>query len=276
MNETRSQTLLLALGMLCTLGFVLGPFAYMLLVSLCQSEALLRPEPTLHFTLAHYRTVLTTESLHFLAYVRNSLIVSALSALLSVWVAALAAYAITRLPLPGTTLVLLGTLAVSLFPPVSLVSYLFTWMAAAGWINTYQALIFPYVAWTLPLSLWVLVSYFAQVPRELDRAALLDGCSRWQVLRHIVLPVAMPGLVSTALLAFIFAFNELLFALMLSTDYHASTIPVALARFEGQHGQLPWGEIMAAAVLTTVPVVVLVLRFQGRIIQGLTRGAVKA
>ena len=275
MSTERYTTIWVGLGAVLTLCFVLSPFAYMVLTGLSRSPDFLQPGQTLEFTLAHYRTVLTTDSLHFPAYLRNSLIVSAVSAVVSVGIAALAGYAITRLSLPGKTLLMLGILSMSLFPPVSLISYLFKCMAAIGWINTYQVLILPYVAWTLPLSLWILVSYFAQVPRDLDRAALVDGCSRWQALRRVILPVAMPGVVSTGLLAFIFAFNEFLFALLLTTDYRARTIPVGIALFEGLHGQLPWGEIMAAAALTTVPVVILTLIFQQRIIQGLTRGAVK-
>jgi multiple sugar transport system permease protein len=166
-------------------------------------------------------------------------------------------------------------LAMSMFPPVSLVGYLFKLMTALGWINTYPALIFPYVAWTLPLSLWILVSYFSRIPRDLDRAGLIDGCSRLQILFKIIFPVAAPGIFATLLLAFIFAFNEFLFALMLTTDRAARTIPVGIALFEGLHGQIPWGEIMAAATLATLPVVALALIFQRRIIQGLTRGAVK-
>jgi multiple sugar transport system permease protein len=155
------------------------------------------------------------------------------------------------------------------------VGYLFKLMTALGWINTYPALIFPYVAWTLPLSLWILVSYFSRIPRDLDRAGLIDGCSRLQILFKIIFPVAAPGIFATLLLAFIFAFNEFLFALMLTTDRAARTIPVGIALFEGLHGQIPWGEIMAAATLATLPVVALALIFQRRIIQGLTRGAVK-
>jgi multiple sugar transport system permease protein len=275
MHTERRSAVLVSLGALLTLCFVLGPFVYMLLTGFSRSPDFLQPDRPLELTVAHYRTVLTSDSLHFLAYLRNSLVVSAVSAVVSVCIAALAAYAITRLSLPGKTLLMLLVLSVSLFPPVSLVSYLFKFMAGIGWINTYQALIFPYVAWTLPLSLWILVSYFAQLPRDLDRAALVDGCSRFQILRRVILPLAMPGVVSTALLAFIFAFNEFLFALLLTTDYRARTIPVGIALFEGLHGQLPWGEIMAAATLTTVPVVILALIFQQRIIQGLTRGAVK-
>jgi multiple sugar transport system permease protein len=274
-SEARLQAILLGLGAVLTLLFVVSPFGYMVLTGLSRQADFLRAGTPLEITTEHFVTVLTADSLHFMAYLRNSLVVSAVSAVVTVFVASLAAYALTRLTLPGKTLIMLCTLAVSLFPPVSLVSYLFKFMAGVGWINTPQALIFPYVAWTLPLSLWILVSYFSQVPRELDRAALVDGCSRLQILLKVILPVAAPGLVSTALLAFIFAFNEFLFALMLTTDSTARTIPVGIALFEGLHGQIPWGEIMAAATLTTVPVVMLALIFQRRIIQGLTQGAVK-
>jgi multiple sugar transport system permease protein len=162
-----------------------------------------------------------------------------------------------------------------MFPQISLVSYLFKVMTRLGWINTYNALILPYIAWILPLSLWILTSYFSQIPRELDRAAYVDGCSQWQALRKVIFPVAAPGLFSTGLLAFIFAFNEFMFALMLTADHRARTIPVGIALFQGLHGEIPWGNIMAASTLTTFPVIILTIFFQRHIIQGLTRGAVK-
>jgi len=177
--------------------------------------------------------------------------------------------------MPGKVFILLFVLAVSLFPQISLVGYLFKLMTGLGWINTYYALVFPYTAWILPLSLWILISYFSQIPHELDRAARIDGCSSWQVLRKIIFPVALPGILSTGLLAFIFAFNEFLFALMLTTDHHARTIPVGIALFQGLHGEIPWGEIMAASAVTTLPIVIITMFFQRHIIQGLTRGAVK-
>jgi multiple sugar transport system permease protein len=275
MSEERLRKLLLAGGAGLAFLFCLAPFGYMVLTGLSVDPDFLRPGGDYRFTLDHVASVLFSESIHFPAYLRNSLIVSAVSAAVAVLIAALAAYAFTRLALPGKGAILLCVLAVSLFPPVSLVSYLFKSMATLGWINTWPALILPYVAWTLPLSVWILVSYFSQLPRDLDRAALIDGCSRLQVLLRVTLPVAAPGIFSTLLLAFIFAFNEFLFALMLTTDHAARTIPVGIAMFEGLHGQIPWGEIMAAATVTTIPVVVLTLIFQRRIIQGLTRGAVK-
>ena len=200
---------------------------------------------------------------------------SASAATVCVAVAAPAAYAITRLPLPGKATILMTVLAMSMFPQISIISYLFDVMSAAGLTNTYHALLWPYVAWSLPLALWILTSYFAKIPRELDQAALVDGCTRWQILRRVILPLSAPGIVSTFILSFIWAFNEFMFALMLTTDHSARTIPVAIAQFQGLHGETPWGEVMAASTLTIIPAVLLTLVFQRRIIHGLTRGAIK-
>ena len=275
MNERESKKVLLVAGVLLTVMITLGPVCYMLVTALSDTPDFLRPTKPLTLTLDHLISVITADTLHFLAYTRNSLLISAAAAIISVFLASLAAYALTHLPLPRKGFFLGGVLALSMFPAISLVSYLFKLMARLGWINTYPALILPYVAWTLPVSLWVLVSYFAQVPRDLDHAGRIDGASRLQILVKIILPVAAPGVFSTALLVFILAFNEFLFALMLTTDQASRTIPVGIALFEGLHGQIPWGEIMAAATITTLPVIVLALVFQRRLVQGLTRGAVK-
>jgi multiple sugar transport system permease protein len=273
-TEIVKKTLILAAAGF-TVIFCLGPFVYMILTAVSRSPRLFLPGQNTGLTFSHFSAVATSESLHFFAYLRNSLIISIASAGISVFCAALAAYAVTRLTWSGKRIFMVFVLALSMFPAISLISYLFKLMSALGWINTYLALILPYVAWTLPLSLWILVSYFAQVPRELDKAASIDGCTRLQVLLKIIFPVAAPGIFSTLLLAFIFAFNEFLFALMLTTDHSSRTIPVGIALFEGLYGQLPWGEIMAAATLSIIPVVLLTLVFQRRIIQGLTQGAVK-
>lgn len=275
MNERWRAAFLPYAGATLTIAFCLAPFTYMVVTAVSERPEFLRPDVAFSFTLEHLRTVLFSESLHFPTYLVNSIVVSAASAAITVAVASVAAYAFTRLPIRGKGFLLMAILAVSMFPPVSLVSYLFRAMSALGQVNTLQALILPYVAWTLPLSLWILVSYFAQIPLDLDRAALIDGCTRLQILLRVILPVAAPGVFSTALLAFVFAFNEFLFALMLTTDQTARTVPVGIAMFEGLHGEVPWGEIMAAAVVTTIPVVLLTLVFQRRVIRGLTRGAVK-
>jgi len=275
MSEETVQRILLILGIAVTALFCLGPFAYMLLTAFSRYPDYLLPGQPYSATLDNFRVVIFSESVHFLAYLQNSLVVSAVSAVLAVGFAAPAAYAITRLPLPGKAAILFATLGVSMFPPISLISYLFKLMSALNWINTYMALILPYVAWTMPISLWILVSYFSQVPKELDQSARIDGAGRLQILWRIILPVAAPGVYSTALLAFIFAFNEFIFALMLTIDASARTIPVGIALFEGLHGQIPWGQIMAAAAVASLPVVLATLVFQRRIVQGLTRGAVK-
>ena len=275
MREERAVRMLYGAGVFGMTAFCLAPILYMALTAVSRRPDFLSPGAPLELTAAHLRAVLTTESLHFSEFLRNSLIVSGATAVLCVAIASPAAYAVTRLALPGGLFFLLAVLAASMFPPVSLVGYLFRLASALGWVNSYPALILPYTAWIVPLSLWILTGYFAGVPRELDRAALVDGCGRLQALRKVVVPAAAPGIFSTALLAFIFAFNELLFALLLTTDHHARTVPVGIALFEGLHGELPWGEIMAASAITVVPVIVLALVFQRRIVQGLTRGAVK-
>ena len=275
MNEEAFKKAVTLAAAAAAILFCLAPFGYMILTGFSRYANFLSTETPWIATSANFRAVMASDSLHFMAFIRNSIIISAASAVISVFFASLAAYAITRLPMFGKLPLMFFILALSMFPPVSLVGYLYKLMTALGWINTYQALILPYVAWTLPLSLWILVSYFSRIPRDLDRAGLIDGCSRMQILFKIIFPVAAPGIFAALLLAFIFAFNEFLFALMLTTDHAARTIPVGIALFEGLHGQIPWGEIMAAATMATVPVVVLALIFQRRIIQGLTRGAVK-
>lgn len=275
MNEHRTQQLLIIAGIVAAVLFFLTPVVHMVLTAFSTSADFLGPRTTFSATIKHFIAVFTGQQLHFLAFLRNSLIVSSVSALLCVGISSMAAYAITRINFRGNMTLMLVVLAISMFPQISLAGYLFRFISSLGWINTYQGLIFPYTAWIMPLSLWILVSYFAQIPRDLDRAAKVDGCNNWQILTRIILPVALPGVFSTALLAFIFAFNEFMFALMLTTDYRARTVPVGIALFEGLHGEIPWSTIMAAATITTAPVVVLTLLFQRYIIQGLTRGAIK-
>lgn len=275
MNETRTKSWLLGIGSAFMVAFSLIPVVYMVVVSVSPASSSPAGGGWSQFTIAHYRAILESPSLHFIVAMKNSVIVSGLSAVFTIFMAGLAAYAITRLEVPGKLFILFLVLAVSAFPQISLISYLFRFMTRLGWVNTYQGLVLPYAAWGLPLALWILVSAFQQVPRDLDLAAQVDGCSPWQILWKVLGPVAAPGIFSAALLAFIFAFNEFLFALLLTTDYRARTVPVGIALFQGLHGETPWGTIMAASTFSTVPLVILTLFFQKYIIQGLTRGAVK-
>jgi multiple sugar transport system permease protein len=169
----------------------------------------------------------------------------------------------------------LAVLAFSMFPQISLIGYLYKLMRSLGLINTYPALILPYIAWTVPLGFWILLSYVMQIPRDFDDVARADGAGRFLVFRKIIVPIAAPGILSATLLIFIAAFNEFLFALMLTTDHQARTIPVGIALFEGLHGEIPWGYIMAASALASLPLVVMAVFFQRYVIQDVTRGALK-
>jgi multiple sugar transport system permease protein len=276
LKEGRLKILLLVLGAALLLVFCLFPFIWMLVVSLSREIDLLSSQVSFSLTWGNYREVLSNSSLPFVSYLKNSLVVSSISAVLATSLASLAAYAITRLRFPGRTIIPVGTLALSMFPQICIVGYLFRLMTKLGWINTFNALIFPYIAMALPLALWIMLSYFSQLPRDLDKAALVDGASRFQALRKVIFPIATPGVFSTFLLVFIFCFNEFLFALMLTVDQNSRTVPVGIALFQGTHGQIPWGSIMAAAVVASVPMVLLVAIFQKPIVGGLTRGALKA
>ncbi len=276
MKETKQKFLWLILGATVLLVFCLFPFVWMLVVSLSKDVDFLSPRVTFTVTGGNYREVIFNPSLHFLAYLKNSLVVASVSSVLATFLAMLAAYAVTRLRFPGRRIVPVGMLSLSMFPQICVVGYLFKLTSRLGWINTYNALIFPYTTLALPLALWIMLSYFSQLPPDLDKAALVDGASRLRVLGKVIFPLATPAIFSTFLLVFIFCFNEFLFALMLTVDQNSRTIPVGIALFQGMHGQIPWGFIMAAAVVASVPLVLLVALFQRTIVGGLTRGALKA
>jgi multiple sugar transport system permease protein len=257
------------------LVFCLTPFIYMIVVSLSENPSFLSESVDFSSTLANYRDVLTVKSLRFLDYLRNSVVIGGLVALITGGIAALSAYAVSRIEFKGRVWVPLAVLAFSMFPQISVVGYLYKIMRAAGLINTYPALILPYIAWTVPLAFWILLSYMMQIPRDFDDAAFVDGAGRFTIFRKIIVPVAIPGIISAMLLVFIAAFNEFLFALMLTSDHRARTIPVGIALFEGLHGEVPWGYIMAASAIATFPLVVMSLYFQKFVIQDVTRGALK-
>jgi multiple sugar transport system permease protein len=275
MTEARTKAFALAAGILFMVAFSMAPFVWMLVVSLSRSPDFLGHGGKFIATAGNYVDILTVRSLHFLEYLRNSIVVGGTVAAACAAVAALAAYAVSRLEFRGRLVLPLAILAFSMFPQISLIGYLYKLMRSLGLLNTYAALVFPYIAWTVPLSFWILLSYIMQIPRDFDDAALVDGAGRLTVFCRVILPISAPGLLSAVLLVFISAFNEFLFALMLTTDHHARTIPVGIALFEGLHGEIPWGYIMAASAVASVPLVALSTIFQRYIIQDVTRGALK-
>jgi ABC-type glycerol-3-phosphate transport system permease component len=261
-----------ALGLL--LVFAIFPFYWAVIASFTP-ESVLFQSPSLFpraGTLEHYRALFSERD--FWVPIRNSLVVAGSTTILCVTVGAFAAYALARLDFPGKRLMLAFILAVTMFPQIAIVSPLYLLLRKVHLINTYPGLVLPYVTFAMPLAVWMLVGFFRQLPRELEEAALVDGASRWQALVKIILPLAGPGLATTAILTFLYCWNEFLFALSFTLGPERQTVPVAIALFRGQY-QIPWGQILAAAIVATLPVAVVILAFQRRIVQGLTAGAVK-
>jgi ABC-type glycerol-3-phosphate transport system permease component len=238
-------------------------------------EAQLFESPTLvpiPLVLDHYRALFTERD--FLTPIRNSLIVAGATTALAVTIGAFCAYAIARLRFRGKALLMAGIISISMFPQVAIVSPLYLLLRELRLIDTYPGLILPYLTFAMPLSIWLLAGFFRQLPRDLEDAATLDGAGRLRTFVDVVLPLSWPGLATTAILTFLYCWNEFLFALSLTLTPERHTVPVAIALFRGQY-QVPWGQILAGAVIATIPVVVLVLVAQRRIVTGLTAGAVK-
>jgi trehalose/maltose transport system permease protein len=274
MRERSLARLLIVAGSATLLVFVLAPVVCMVWISFTSRPDFL-VTGSAQYSLDHYREVLGSRSLHFLEYLRNSWVVASVAAVAVTAMACVAAYAVSRLRFRGRIAIPLGILAVSMFPQISIVGALYRMFAEVGWINTLTALVLPYIALNVPLATWILTSTFAQLPRDLDRAALVDGATRGRTLRRVLLPVAMPGVLSSLLLVFIQCFNEFLFALLLTVDARAQTLPVGIALFEGVHGEIPWGSLMAASTLGSLPLVLLAFLCQRWVVAGLARGAVK-
>jgi ABC-type glycerol-3-phosphate transport system permease component len=259
------------LGLVVATAF---PF-YWAIVASFTPEAQLFERPSLlpgTLVLEHYRALFTQRD--FWVPIRNSLIVAGTTTVVCVTVGGLCAYALARLRFRGKTALLGLILAVSVFPQISVVSPLYLLLRSLRLINTYPGLVLPYLTFAMPLTVWLLVGYFRQLPSELEEAAMVDGASRLRTMREVIWPLALPGLAATAILTFVYSWNEFLFALSFTLGPERQTVPVAIALFRGQY-QVPWGQILAAAIVATAPVALLVLLFQRRIVQGLTAGAVK-
>jgi trehalose/maltose transport system permease protein len=225
-------------------------------------------------TLENYRSIFHDPE--FPAALRNSVGIATLSTLLAVTLATFAAYAIVRLRFPGRRWILAGALAIAMFPPIAIVGPLFDLWRTLGLFDTWAGLVLPYMTFTLPLAIWTLSAFFRDIPWDLEKAARVDGATPWQAFIHVIAPLAVPGMVTAAILVFIFAWNDFLFATSLTSTDRARTVPAAIAFFTGaSRFQEPTGSIAAASVVVTLPIVALVLLFQRRIVAGLTSGAVK-
>jgi trehalose/maltose transport system permease protein len=269
MKRTWFTVTLIAVVLWC-----LGPFLWQVITSLKPDSELTRLPPLLPLapTLDHYAAVFTGAS--FMRIIVNSAIVATCATALSISFGSLAAYGLAKLHVRYKGLILLFVLSASMFPPIATVSPLYLIIRTLGLRDTWWALILTYTTFTLPLSVWVLTNFFRSIPDEIYLASRVDGCSPFQSFIRIMLPLAMPGIITAAILVFIFSWNEFLFALTFTATPASRTIPVAIALFPGLH-EVPWGDIAAASVVVTLPLVALVILFQRRIVEGLTAGAVK-
>jgi len=206
----------------------------------------------------------------------NSILVATVTVVISMLMAITGAYALGRIDFKGKSTLLLAILAVSMFPQVAVLSGMFELMQSLGLYNRSIGLVVPYTVFTLPFTVWMLTTFMRGLPKELEEAAIMDGCGPLRIIFEVFMPLLAPALVSTGLLAFIGAWNEFLFALTFVTDDFKRTVPVGISMISGATAyEIPWGSIMAASVIVTVPLVLLVLVFQKKIVSGLTAGAIK-
>jgi multiple sugar transport system permease protein len=275
-NETRTKIGTWA-GFLFILVWCLLPVVWIISLSFkgptetaAGSPQFLPKEPTLQ----NYTDIFNNSD--FRDSLVNSFGIAAISTFLSVILATLAAYAIARLDFKGKKLVLSIALAIAMFPVVALVGPLFDLWRTLGLFNTWPGLIIPYMSFTLPLAIWTLSAFFREIPWEMEQAAQVDGATTWQAFRKVIVPLAAPGVFTAAILTFFFAWNEFVLALSLTSTTASRTVPAQLSYFVGPDPfNPPYGQLATASVVVTVPIIIIVLLFQRKIVAGLTSGAVK-
>src|SRR6202050_4651452 len=260
---------------LVVIALALIPVLWLLSLSFKTPAAVLDPSfiPK-SWTLTNYKQILETSQ--FVRPLINSIGIGLISTLIAVVLASMSAYAVARLNFPGKSILIGMALLIAMFPAISLVTPLFSIERRIGLFDTWPGLIIPYITFALPLAIYTLSAFFREIPWDLEKAAKIDGATPAQAFRKVIAPLAAPGIVTTAILVFIFAWNDLLLALSLTAPAAAITDPVAIANFTGSSQfEEPTGSIAAGAMVITVPIIVFVLVFQRRIVAGLTSGAVK-
>ncbi len=274
-RRSRGASILLWIGVLLTIIFCLFPFYWIINTSLKTGAELStgRLFPA-HPSLANYSSIFRNGD--FTTALKTSAIDAGAATLIALTIGSFAGYALARLRFPRKFLVLAIVLSISTFPPIAIAAPVFKLWTDIGLYNTYLGLILPFLTFVLPLTIYILVSFFREIPKELEEAALVDGATHFQAFRKVVLPLAAPGLVTAGLLAFIFAWNEFLLSITLTSTASRRPVSAAIAFFTGStQFQVPIGTISAALVTITVPLIILVVIFQKRIVAGLTAGAVK-
>ncbi|HEY6890034.1 MAG TPA: carbohydrate ABC transporter permease [Solirubrobacter sp.] len=275
-ESSPKQKFLWAVGTFVVLFYALIPVLWIISLSLKDPTTIGDQKffPT-KWTTDNYNAVFSG-GLGFNHALVNSIGIAMITTLIALVFASMAAYAITRLEFPGKTLILAGALAISMFPAISIVGGLFNVWRVVGLYDTWPGLILPYLSFSLPLSIYILSAFFREIPWDLEKAAQMDGATGAQAFRRVILPLAMPGVFTAGILVFISAWNDFLFANVLTSTDAARTAPVALSFFRGASQFTdPSGAIAAGAVVVTIPILIMVLIFQRRIVSGLTSGAVK-
>lgn len=275
MNRDQRDKAFWTVGTVIIVLYALTPVAWIASLSLKTGDTLTdgRFLPR-SISFENYRSIF--DSGEFVRPLRNSIGIALLATFFAVLLATLAAYAIARLRFPGKKLILTGALAIAMFPPISIIGPLFNMWRSLNLYDTWPGLIIPYMTFTLPLAIWTLSAFFREIPWELEQAAQVDGATPFQAFRRVIVPLAAPGVFTAAILVFFFAWNDFLFSISLTSTDSSRTVPAALAFFSGNSQfEQPTGSIAAAAVIVTIPIVILVLIFQRRIVAGLTAGAVK-
>jgi len=279
MEHTAREKTLWTIGLALVLIFALIPVVWIISLSL-KTPATITDQAFIpsEFSLDNYKSLFEggISDSPFIKPLINSLGIALITTTVSIVLASFAAYAIARLEFPGRNLILAGALAIAMFPPISTVGPLFDMWRALGLYDTWVGLIIPYLTFSLPLAIYTLVAFFKEIPWDLEKAAQVDGATPFQAFTKVIVPLAAPGMFTAAILVFIFAWNDFLFAISLTSSDASRTVPAALAFFTGdsQFTQ-PTGSIAAAAVIVTIPIIIFVLLFQRRIVAGLTSGAVK-
>jgi multiple sugar transport system permease protein len=279
MERGSREYALWSIAILAVLILALIPVVWLISISLKPTEAVTdgRFLPS-EISLDNYKSLFEggIDDSPFIKPLINSILIALSTTVIAIVFASFAAYAIARLQFPGKRVILAGALAIAMFPPISTVGPLFDMWRAIGLYDTYPGLIIPYLTFSLPLAIYVLVAFFREIPWELEQAAQVDGATPFQAFSKVIVPLAAPGVFTAAILVFIFAWNDFLFAISLTSSDASRTVPAALAFFTGESSfTQPTGSIAAAAVVVTVPIIVFVLLFQRRIVSGLTAGAVK-
>jgi multiple sugar transport system permease protein len=266
---------LLVLLIAVFIAVIVFPFYWMVTTAIKEPAAITKIPPDFfprHIQFSYFVKAFTRYNMA--KFVRNSVIISVVTTVVSILTGGLAGYALARIDIKGKKAILLSILAVSMFPGISVLGPLFLVLRTLGLMNTRPGLVLPYVSFMLPITVWVLTNFFREIPLSLEEAAMIDGCTPVQALTRVIAPLSVPGIFTMSILNFVAAWNEFLMAFALTSSAESQTVPIGILLIQGEY-EFPWGEMSAASVAVTVPLIILVLILQRWVIQGLTAGAIK-